>query len=308
MDAAAAYRPALVAADARPRVLVTGFGRFGAIRRNASGCMLALLLDDLRYPVTEPPRGREIDPPGPQLAVARGSVALDGVGEALLCAMVLPVFWDLAAALIAAELNAFRPDLVIMNGVAGPRQDLWIELGAINRVRDSVDGSTRLRPAEPGGPVIAGAAWGRPNLASWSAVRQAAQRAILAHSERIGDTLGGVTCKAFPRASNDYLCNNTTYAVGHLMDHPGVPTRLMEQSSPRDDDVAMEVIVERDLSQVPRFFLHWPAALSEAQLAGAADVLRAIIAAQLSATARGEPPSRAHDGIADDTNLLGCDA
>ena len=46
--------------------------------------------------------------------------------------MILPVYWDLAAILIAKEMDSFEPAFVMMNGVAGQRQPIWIELGATN--------------------------------------------------------------------------------------------------------------------------------------------------------------------------------
>jgi hypothetical protein len=224
--------------------------------------------------------------------------------------MVLPVFWDLAAVLVAKEIDAFGPDLVLMNGVAGWRQDLWFELGAVNAAQSSGDGSNILQPVDDGGPLVSEASetdYARPNLMSWRRIYAAASDRIaeladLEHNGlRFGDVLTGVTRKSYPRLTNTYLCNNTTYTVGYLMDHPGEPIALMEASAPRDDvDGAFDIGLTRDMSDVPRMFMHWPSDLDAEHIQGGADVLRAVIAAQLGASRDGEAPTRGDNDIADD--------
>src|SRR5699024_9149414 len=118
------------AGSSRPRVLVTGFGRFMSIENNATGRIVSALVPDVSYPETHAPATGELDPPEPQLSVAVSTLDLADIGTVDVCAMILPVYWDLAAILIAKETEAFQPSFVMMNGVAGPRQPLWIELGA----------------------------------------------------------------------------------------------------------------------------------------------------------------------------------
>ena len=60
----------------RPRVIVTGFGRFHSNQRNATGEIVSELLEGLTYPLTEPPRDGELDPPAPQTAVAFETIEL----------------------------------------------------------------------------------------------------------------------------------------------------------------------------------------------------------------------------------------
>src|SRR5690606_13806656 len=103
------YAPRSQPARGRPRVLVTGFGRFGDHRRNASGAIVTRWLEEPE-PVSEPPRPGCVDDPAPQLAVAQGTLTLAGVGEVAICAMVLPVVWDLAAVVVLREVEAFAPD------------------------------------------------------------------------------------------------------------------------------------------------------------------------------------------------------
>src|SRR5690606_13598358 len=117
--------------------------------------------------------------------------------------------------------------------------------GASNRASRRFDGSNQLRPAtEPGEPyakIITTAAPdedARGNLLSWEAVRRAAADAIVAYEDeidgehRFGDIVLGVKLAGYPRASNTYLCNNLTYVIGWLMDHPNREVALLRASVP----------------------------------------------------------------------------
>lgn len=294
----------------RPRVLVTGFGRFMDITNNATGRIVSELVS-MPYPETRPPAPGEVDPPDPQLAVKTTTIDLPGVGAADVCAMILPVNWDLAAILIAKEAQAFEPSFVMMNGVAGPNQPIWLELGATNRAAPFDDGSGQLRPAvgseEQYAKLIESESEdARPNLLSWTAVAHAATAAIDAHADereggdRFGDILGGTLFAGFPRASNTYLCNNVTYVTGWLMSHPGQPVDLMRASPAKLGAINdVTVSITTDLSRVPRVFVHWPSRLADRHHAPAADVVRAILGAQLSASARGDLPSPGANTMAD---------
>lgn len=294
----------------RPRVLVTGYGRFGDIQHNATGQMVAELLDSLEYPITAPPPPGEVDAPAPQTRAARGTIELPQSGRVDVCAMVLPVFWDLAAILVLHEIAAFEPDLVLMNGVAGPSQPLWLEMGAVNAATAMSDGSENLSPVEEGTPLVPSAPAEervRPNLLSWITVRNAAQNAIFSPLDLEGDepvahVLTGAALAGFPRSTNTYLCNNVTYTVGYLMDHPDETVRLMEASQVRDGhDGAIEMALSQDHRLTPRAFIHWPSLLQGELLAPGVDVLRAMIDAQLHALASGtrEQPRRGDNALAD---------
>lgn len=297
----------------RPRALVTGFGRFLGITNNATGRIVSTLVPEARYPETEPPPRGEVDPPEAQLSVGTRTLTLPDAGEVDVCAMILPVYWDLAAILIAKEVEAFRPDFVLMNGVAGRTQPIWIELGAINRASGLEDGSSRLRPALERGqhraPIVADAApedEARPNLLSWNAVASAASEAIAAHADdlelgaRFGDLLPGVKLAGFPRTSNTYLCNNVTYVTGYLMGHPERSVRLLRSNAPLPDRPNwVDVQLAEDLRHVPRVFVHWPSALADRHHAGGAEVMRAILDAQLVALRDGEPPLLGDNAMAD---------
>lgn len=301
-----------IEASSRPRVLVTGFGRFLSIRNNATGRIVSALVPEARYPGTERPPAGEVDPPEPQLSVGGTTLDVPGVGPVDVCGMILPVSWDLAAILIAKEVDAIRPSFVLMNGVAGHRQALWIELGATNRAAKTADGSDQLLPAAGDrgwAKIVEGARRSEErqgNLLSWRAVEAAAREAIERHASevdggaRFDEIVHGATFAGFPRSSNTYLCNNVTYVTGWLMSHPGREVRLLRASKPvaraRND---VRVRIDADLRAVPRVFVHWPSDLAERHHEAAADVMASIIAAQLRASAGDDAPTVGDNALAD---------
>ncbi len=303
----------------RPRVLVTGFGRFGSITDNATGRIVSTMVPEARYPETTPPPPGEIDLPEPQLSVGFRVMKLPGATEEVeVCAMVLPVYWDLAAVLIAREIEAFHPGFVMMNGVAGSRQPLWIELGAVNAAAPLADGSDQLRPfSKPGEslvPLVENAApedRARPNLLSWNAAREAAAAAVREHAPNVdqgvafGDIANGVVFAGFPRESNTYLCNNVTFTTGYLMDRPGKKVRLLRASTRVNGRPNwLDVGLKGDFSSVPRVFVHWPSELATMHREAGAEVMKALIGAQIGAIERGERPTRGA-GIEPDPGLVG---
>lgn len=299
----------------RPRVLVTGFGRFMSIGNNATGRIVSTLVPSARYPETSPPPAGQVDDPAPQLSVGTTTIDVPGIGEVDVCGMVLPVYWDLAAILIAKEIDAFAPSFVMMNGVAGARQPIWVELGSTNRAAQLDDGSNQLRPAvSPGEPyarIVENANRSEDaqgNMLSWRSVETAARAAIEAHADdtdqdqRFGDLLPDVKLAGYPRSTNTYLCNNVTYVTGWLMSHPGREVRLLRASPPlpgRVNDVRVKL--RTDYRETPRVFVHWPSELADVHHAAGADVMRAIIGAQLGAMRSGDAPSRGENVLADPT-------
>ncbi|MBS2019748.1 MAG: hypothetical protein JST00_43195 [Deltaproteobacteria bacterium] len=303
------------APSGRPRVLVTGFGRFMSIADNATGRIVSTMVPAARYPATVPPPPGEVDKPDAQLSVALSTIELPNAGKVDVCAMILPVYWDLAAILIAKEMNAFDPNMVLMNGVAGDRQPIWIELGAVNKAAKLDDGSNQLRPAasdrEPFAKLVEAAGAdedARPNLLSWRAVEGAARAVAEKHANdvdqgtRFADLLPGAKLAGFPRSSNTYLCNNVTYTTGYLMSHPRKQIRLL-RASPALPGKVNEVRVElkRDLTKAPRVFVHWPSELATKHHAAGADVMRTVIDAQLAALKRGDVPTKGDNAMADPT-------
>lgn len=296
-----------------PRVLITGFGRFLSITNNATGRIVSTVVPSAAYPETVAPAEGLVDPPEAQLSVGTSTLELPGAGLVDVCAMVLPVYWDLAAILIAKEMNAFEPSFVMMNGVAGSRQPLWVELGATNRAAPLDDGSNQLRPAVSPGESHAKLVETAPrdedaraNILSWRAVEGAARDAIERHGgdidqgTRLGDVLPDAKLAGFPRTSNTYLCNNVTYVTGYLMSHPGRRVRLLRASPPLPGAVnEVAVTMNADLRDVPRVFVHWPSTMADKHHAAGAEIMKAIVDAQLSALARGELPTQGDNALAD---------
>jgi hypothetical protein len=278
------------------RAIVTGFGRFLYISENATGRIVSALAPNAKYPITQPPMGDAVDPPAPQTSVAVQTIHLPHAGDVDVCAMILPVYWDLAAILIAKEVDAFGPNVVLMNGVADSEQDLWIELGGVNRAMTELDGSDRLKPIATGGrktiPLVPSASASdllRGNFLSFYAVQDAARTKIKEHGadveqgRRFDEVLTGAKLAGFPRSGNTYLCNNVTYTVGYLMGHPNQSVTLLKASTPLSGKPnSVTVKIARDVRSVPRTFLHWPSTLAGKHIDDAADVMRAVLDAQLS--------------------------
>jgi len=299
----------------RPRVLLTGFGRFMSIADNATGRIVSALVPTTRYPETVSPPFGTVDEPAPQLSVSTSTIVLPGAGAVDVCAMILPVYWDLAAILIAKEMDAFAPSFVMMNGVAGGRQPIWVEMGSINRAAALDDGSNQLRPAvaanETHARIIDNAARSedaRANLLSWRAVESAARTTIERHAAdidqetRFGDLLPDVKLAGYPRTSNTYLCNNVTYVTGYLMSHPRRQVRLLK-ASPAIRGAVNDVKIEMktDLTRVPRVFVHWPSEMASKHHAAGAEVMKAILDAQLVALTNGDTPTVGNNAFADPT-------
>ncbi len=229
-----------------PRVLLTGFGAFPGVARNATGLLVSRLVPGLAY----------ADAPG-ALASARGELRL-GRRCVRVTGMVLPVAWEEAGTLVLREIRALRPHVVIMNGVAGPAQPLWIERGA---------GASRVRKVDARGALPAELATPRRTCRVHMPAH-ALLRAARAAIAREAGTLGAVMPSArlvAPREDNAYVCNDTTHVV----------TRGL---SPRRGMGVPRGIVWT--------FLHWPSGLGEQHLPACERVLGAVLAAALPARAR----------------------
>lgn len=294
----------------RPRVLVTGFGRFMSNATNASGHVVSSLVPGLVYPETQAPPAGQVDDPAAQTSVALGTITLPHTGEVDVCGMVLPVAWDLSAVLALKEIQSFRPNLVIMNGIAGDVQPIWIELGSVNHAMSAPDGSGTLQPAVDGAPLVKTAPASEEEKGlhlSWWSVRAAADQAIAAHAKdkdgaaTFSSKLTGTAFAGFPRESNTYLCNNVTYVVNFLMDHPNRSLKLLTPSVKKSGGpTGVTVKLTRDYRETPRVFVHWPSSLAGAHWKSGAAVLGAMIDAQLDAIATGEdPPTDGDNSLAD---------
>lgn len=303
------YKPRCAPKGDRPRVLVSGYGRFMSNRTNATGQIVSRLVPAAAYPHTDPPAPGAVDAPGPQTSVAVGTLDLPRSGQVDVCAMILPVYWDLAAILVLKEIQAFGPDLVLMTGIAGATQPIWLELGSVNRAMGARDGSDLLAPVE-GSPLIPQASKAdllRGLRMSWKGVKAAAEGAIEAEGAVVDEqgvsfasTLTGAKFAGFPRSGNTYLCNNVAYTVNYLMGYPNRAVRLMKASKPRAGSPnGISLKLTHDHRATPRDFIHWPSSLDGANLDAAARVLSAIIDAQLAESDGGEAPSVGTNDLAE---------
>jgi hypothetical protein len=300
------YSPRCTSDGSRPRLLVTGFGHFEDITFNASGEMIARLVPGVVYPPPPAPATQgAVEDPATQTSVAVARISLPGVGDVDACGMILPVDWDLAAILIAKEIDSFLPQFVLMNGVADPTQPLWLELGSVNEAEPSPDASQNLTPQGFNAPLIPGldtSDFARPLLASWSAIQGAAAGAITAQADvseggaTFSTVMSGALYAGFPRSTNTYLCNNVTYVVNYLMDHPGTAEQLIVSSTTGQ---GASVAIQHDVRVAPREFLHWPSTLTGAWLDAGASVLAAVAGAELAAIASGNAPTRGDESMAD---------
>lgn len=284
LDAYRAFEPRFAAAvrDAcagapprpgRPRVLLTAFGPFAEHTTNATTDIVRAIAPAFGAPLGQalraaaaPPGASRVDDPAHRTAFAVTTLP-DGGVDAL--ALVLPVAWGLSTSLVAHAAEAFRPDAIIMNGIAGPRQPLWIELGATNGAEPAVDGSRNLSLAgDRRVPVDNGRAPEEtlPCRFAFTRAKRAAEATLAAlgrvceAGERFDDVVTGVRFTP-PRASNAYVCNALTY---------GVACHLAARAT-------------------PFVFLHWPSSLRGAHVAAAASLLRGVVDAHVEAASRGEP-------------------
>lgn len=268
----------------RRRVLLTGFARFGPHERNASGELVAALLPGLEVPRYPAPQPGTVFSPELQFVAETARVRWDTT-EVVLAVLILPVLWDLAAAVVLRAIQKFDPELVVMSGVAGPRQPLWIELGASNQTHPRRDASEHLQPITDA-RVLAG---GPPALAHRAAFPRLLEvaRAQLRAEPTLEEVMPTVELTGFPRPGNAYICNATAYAVAHALTLPERPLTLLEGSA---DQRGATLHLRRDRVHVPHFFLHWPSDLSGPRVEAASRMLRAIVSAQLRANDEAEPP------------------
>lgn len=304
---ARAYTSRCTPSSGVPRVLVSGYGRFQGNNDNASGRMVELLTG-AKYPSSAAAAVGPVSPAA-ETNVATRRVNLEGVGDVDICGMVLPVFWDLAPILVATEMEAFSPDLVVMNGVATELRAIPIrlELGSSNLATTvDEDGSGILKAFDKVGDgsdakLIEGAPTNLPSRMSWQSVKSAMTTALTAQSKlsSIGAAIQRVDFGGYPSDWLTYLCNNLIYVINYLASNPGKETRLLEPSvSLGDHDRGIATCLNRDFRATPRVFIHWPD-LSAKERPSGVEILKAAIAAQLRASASGDLPTPGYNAIAD---------
>jgi hypothetical protein len=111
----------------------------------------------------------------------------------------------------------------------------------------------------------------------------AARAGVVEGGAKFSDLVFGVKRAGFPRSGNTYLCNNVVYTVNWLMAHPGRTVSLLTASAPiagRINKVPTQIA--HDLRAVPRVFVHWPSTLKGAHVKAGAEVMAALLDAQLT--------------------------
>lgn len=251
-----------------PQVLVTGFGRFLEHPENATGRLVSQLVPSARYPTTLRGALSAVDLPSPQFSMGWTEAVCPSGRRVALCGMIFPVQWGLPPALLEKQLAVMDAELVLMNGIASSEQPLWIELGATNFAVARVDGSGISCPTADqalceDGPATASC------FGAFHAMLRAARDVLAASATR---TLRAAHFQTFARPENRYLCNELTYAACRML----------------------------EAKRTSRVFLHWPSALSGADIEAAMRVVFAIIDAELGADPvdrmRGENVSAGDDG------------
>lgn len=275
-----------------PRVLVTGYGPFLQVRENISGQTVATLVG-ANYPSpTVTPNA--VVRPEDFSAVASRKMDLNGT-MANVCGMVLPVFWDLAPAMVAAEIKAFAPDIVVMNGVGYNSDPLRLELGSTNiAIVQNVADGTGILSAAVDNKAPAGYArvlreepvnTQRASLFPYAQVRAAVDAELIrygatAEGKDVSKYFSRVAYGKYPSEYLEYVCNNVIYTVNTLLDNPGQTFRLLENDNGRK---GLDVNLPASAAPVVRAFVHWPPALDADDPVHAVHIMKTVLGAALSA-------------------------
>jgi hypothetical protein len=191
-------------------------------------------------------------------AVGRGVVRFASGRDVDVSLMILPVMWEAAAALVAAEARAARASAIVMCGVAGPAQPIWVEtVSTTARVARRDAFGMRPRAAKSTGVVSATLDVRR----ACEAARDALDREALTRVVRGAE---------LRRSSDDnaYVCNATAHDVGSL----ATRSRRMMRSSAHDG-----VETARMWGDIAHGFVHFPRDIDAADIPACARVLLALV-------------------------------
>ncbi len=246
-----------VASTENRRVIVTGFGLFTGVTSNISGAITNSMsslefFSDLSG-MSEIKSSSRMHTPGKIAEAeygARSNVRILSLkGEKFeVCFLTLDVIWDLAAAIIIDEARRFKPDLIIMSGLNGAdRYGLTLEGGAINKaIKSGAYGANgKLLTIMPRKEyILKGDSIPSTLAMTWDNKKLAGS--IEREVEGI-DKSYVIRSPAAARSSNNYICNNVSFAVlASLAGHPV--------------DLAGSMISFPALTQKAKAgFLHYPA-------------------------------------------------
>lgn len=216
-------------------VIVTGFGLFSGASYNISGVVVESMSDPRIWSgrvvnnVSLPVEGEPTVTPADGVLergqyggrVVNREISVDGRAFQV-CFIHVDVRWDIAGAIIAHEMNVFKPEMVIMSGRGGKSRGLFLEGGAINNalLGSGYAGDGR-ELGEANIPVNATPYLDAPILADKpSGDATTADKVRMTWDNRmLGNLMADivqpldwlVTSVPDARADNDYICNNVSY-------------------------------------------------------------------------------------------------
>ena len=203
--------------DDRPRLLLTGFESRN-LDPNPSGVVVDAMSKLSFWPdgvSTAEPGSFDKSSDSSNLSssdswarIVPRSLVVDGI-DFNACLIVLPIAWDLAAAIVVNEMKSFVPDVVLLTGV-GSNNELRIESFARNEVQEvlpdgtGIHGAGKVLPFPPGLCTEIPFRWSAPDLTS--------------NVRTIGKSLAcaaGTPCAwtGVSGSTGSSICNNVAYAA-----------------------------------------------------------------------------------------------
>jgi len=214
--------------EGRKRAIISGFALFGE-PFNISGIAAMSMAKDNFWPASA-----KLDGAAPEdnlanfarhseLATTNGgyvkqrTLAIDGTSYEV-CFLYLDVKWDLAAAIILHEASLFRPDLVVMSGMNGGEatKTFW-ESGALNNATNYAgfdqtgEQNANNVPVDQQARILEDLPFNNKLNLTWNASGLSQANAALIAAIRTDGPYGTTVGQA--RTSNNYICNNVSFAV-----------------------------------------------------------------------------------------------
>jgi len=205
------------------RVIVTGFGLFSGVNYNISGVVVSSMADQTLTPsilstnnfveslntLAGGASSGTINTVDSGARTVNRTMKLDGVSYDI-CFITMDVIWDLAAAIITYEMEAFKPHMVMMTGRGGASG--IFEGGARNYATASSGFESNGFSAPTNTPnqsyILAAKALSSETPMTWDS------KQLLAASKGLIDEIGlPMTYAQASRPSNNYICNNVSYVV-----------------------------------------------------------------------------------------------
>ncbi len=280
--------------DARPRMFLAGFASMHG-KLNPSGTVIDAMSKGTFWPggvITATAGTFDTITDSSDLActdnrarIVSRALIIDGV-EFTACLAILPVAWDLAAAIVVDEMELFRPDVVLLVGQNGNDNAFRIEAFAHNGTsspaldESGVYGKQKVLPY----PL---------DLADdlyfgWDAAMLAA---------RVSCLVGNLNCSSLPSAtapcgalqpgggSGGFVCNNVAYVA--VVAKAGVEVCLASPIGTKDEDTCKYATIRRridvPLANTIVGFVHLP---TDLLLADPGNIeLTARVLARIAATA-----------------------